>query len=108
MGHLTGSLHQSIALESFHSIDENGDASYNAATTIPCRIERRIKKVVSMKGEDAVSTCLIIIDGNVTLDGFGRDRITLPAAMGSRQPVILSIEDARDESGVNDHYEIST
>ena len=110
MGHLTGSLNQTITLETFNSYqtDGSGDASYNAAVTYPARIERRIKKVISLKGEEAVSNTLIILDGTVTLDEFGRDRITLPSTMGSKQPVILSIEDARDESGTNDHRGVST
>jgi len=108
MGHLTPSLKQTITFESFHSMDSNGDPSYNAAVTYPARVERRIKKVRTIQGEEAVSTCLIILDSNVTLDEFGRDRITLPATMGSKQPIILSIEDARDQSGTNDHWEVST
>ncbi len=108
MGHLTSSLNQTIALETFHSHDQYGDASYNAAATYPARIERRIKKVISLQGQEAVSNTLIILDGDVSLDEFGRDRITLPSDMGSKQPVILSIEDARDQSGVNDHWEVST
>lgn len=108
MGHLTASLNQTIALETFNSMDQYGDPSFNAAVTYPARIERRIKKVISLKGQEAVSNTLIILDGNVSLDEFGRDRITLPATMGSKQPIILSIEDARDQSGVNDHWEVST
>lgn len=108
MGHLTASLNQTITLETFHSMDQYGDPSYNTSVSYPARIERRIKKVISLQGQEAVSSTLIILDGNVSLDEFGRDRITLPTTMGSKQPVILSIEDARDQSGVNDHWEIST
>jgi hypothetical protein len=108
MGHLTPSLNQTITFESFNSIDSSGDTSYNTGVSYPARIERRIKRVMSLKGEEAVSSTLIILDGNVTLDEFGRDRITLPVNMGSKQPLILSIEDARDQSGVNDHWEVST
>lgn len=108
MGHLTASLNQTITLEPFHSYDGSADPSYNAAVTYPARIERRIKKVISLQGQEVVSNTLIILDGNVSLDEFGRDRITLPSTMGSKQPVILSIEDARDQSGVNDHWEVST
>ena len=110
MGHLTPSLNQTITLETFNSAaaDGMGDASYNAGVSYQARIERRIKKVIDTKGEEAVSTCLIILGGDVTLDEYGRDRITLPASMGSKQPVILAIEDARDQSGTNDHWEVST
>jgi len=108
MGHLTPSLNQTVTLEGFNSIDQYGDASYNVGVSYPARIERRIKKVMSMKGTEVVSTCLIILDGNVTLDALGRDRITLPASMGSAQPVILAIEDAPDYLGAIDHYEVST
>lgn len=110
MGHLTNHLHQTITLESYNSMDQYGDVSYNAAVSYPARIERRIKKVIALNppGQEAVSNTLIILDGNVTLDEYGRDRITLPSTMGSKKPVILSIEDARDESGTNDHWEIST
>lgn len=108
MGHLTGSLNQTITMESFNSADQYGDPSYNTGVSYPARIERRIKKVISLAGQEAVSNTLIILDGDISLDEFGRDRITLPASMGSKQPVILSIEDARGESGVNDHWEVST
>lgn len=108
MGHLTGALNQTIIIESFHSMDGYGDPSYNAAVTYPARIERRIRKVVTMAGEDAISNTLIIVDANVSLNEQGLDRLTLPSTMGSTQPVILTIEDARGYDGVNDHWEVST
>ena len=108
MGHLTPSLNQTITLESFHSADGAGDPSYNTGAAYPARVERRIKRVTDQKGDEVVSTCLVILDGNVTLDEYCRDRITLPSTMGSKQPRILAIEDARDASGVNDHWEVST
>jgi hypothetical protein len=111
MGHLTPSLNQTITFESIYAaapVDLNGDPSYNTGVSYPARIERRIKKVTTLQGQEAVSSTLIILDGNGSLDEFGRDRITLPVNMGSKQPIILSIEDARDQSGVNDHWEVST
>jgi hypothetical protein len=65
--------------------------------------------VVTIQGQDAVSTTLIILPTSVSLDMYGRDRITLPAAYGSKQPVILAIENAIDnDTGINDHWEVST
>lgn len=102
-------LNQSITFEGFNSIDQYGDASYNASSTVAAKIDLRIKKVVSLQGKEAVSTTLIVIPASVSLDLLGRDRITLPADMGSKQPVILAIENAIDnETGINDHWEVST
>ena len=102
-------LNQSITFEGFNSIDQYGDASYNASSTVAAKIDLRIKKVVSLQGKEAVSTTLIVIPASVSLDLFGRDRITLPADMGSKQPLILAIENAIDnETGINDHWEVST
>lgn len=111
MGHLTPSLNQTVTLETIYSaapIDQYGDPSYNTGVSYPARIERRIKKVITPQGDEAVSNTLIILEGSVSLDEYCRDRITLPSTMGSKQPRILAIEDARDQSGSNDHWEIST
>jgi hypothetical protein len=110
MGEFDSLMPQTVTIEGFHSyaVDGSMDPSYNAAVSSPAKIDLRIKKVVSLKGQDAVSTCLIILPASVSLDLFGRDRITLPSSMGSRQPVILAIENAIDnETGVNDHWEVS-
>jgi hypothetical protein len=110
MGEFDSLMNQSVAIEGFNSYAADGsmDPSYNASVSYPAKIDLRIKKVVSLKGQDAVSTCLIVIPASVSLDLLGRDRITLPASMGSRQPVILAIENAIDnETGINDHWEVS-
>jgi hypothetical protein len=109
MGEFDSLMNQRITIEGFNSIDQYGDASYNASTTVSAKIDLRIKKVVSLQGKEAVSTTLIVIPSSVSLDLLGRDRITLPADMGSKQPIILAIENAIDnETGINDHWEVST
>lgn len=108
MGHLTSHLNQTVTFEAFHSNDQYGDPSYNAAVTYPARVERRIRKVMSLQGVEAVSTTLIVLDGDVSMNQQGLDRITLPSTMGLRQPIILAIDDARGDDGVNDHWEVST
>jgi hypothetical protein len=86
----TDLLNQTVTVETFSSVDQFGDATYNTAVTYPARIERRVKVVKSMKGETAVSTASIFLNGSVSLDKFGRDRITLP---DTTTPPILAIED---------------
>lgn len=111
MSHLSPHLNQTITLETIYTaapVDINGDPSYNTGVSYAARIERRIKKVITQAGEEAVSNTLIILDGSVSLDEYCRDRITLPTTMGSKQPIILAIEDARGDDGANDHWEIST
>lgn len=109
MGEFDGLLNQSVTFEGFNSIDQYGDPSYNASTTVAAKIDLRIKKVVTLQGQEAVSTTLIILPASVSPDLYGRDRITLPSAYGSKQPIILAIENAIDnETGINDHWEIST
>lgn len=109
MSEFDGLLNQSVTFEGFNSIDQYGDPSYNASSTVAAKIDLRIKKVISLQGQEAVSTTLIIIPASVSLDLYGRDRITLPAAYGSKQPVILAIENAIDnDTGINDHWSVST
>jgi hypothetical protein len=105
---LTGLLKQSVILETFNSVDRFGDVTYNAAVTLPARVERRVKVVRSMKGETAVSTAAIFLNGTVALDPYGRDRITInssalpltfPFVLGGMKPVILAIEDGVDGAG---------
>ena len=109
MGEFDSLMNQSITFEGFHSIDQYGDTSYNTSSTVKAKIDLRIKKVVSLQGHEAVSTTLIILPTSVSLDLMGRDRITLPASMGSKQPVILAIENAIDnDTGINDHWSVST
>jgi len=112
MSEFDGLLNQSVQIETIYTaapVDQYGDPSYNTAVTYLAKIDLRIKKVVTIQGQDAVSTTLIILPSSVSLDLLGRDRITLPAAYGSKQPVILAIENAIDnDTGNNDHWEVST
>lgn len=109
MGEFDSLFNQRITIEGFNSIDQYGDPSYNASVTVPAKIDLRIKKVISLQGKEAVSTTLIVIPASTSLDLLGRDRITLPIDMGSKQPIILAIENAIDnETGINDHWEVST
>jgi hypothetical protein len=97
-------LNQTITLETFNSYSNNlGDCSYNTAVTLPARVERRIKVVRSLKGENAVSTATIFLNGSITLDKYGRDRITLP---DSTTPPILAIEDGVKGDGTVLYYEV--
>lgn len=109
MGEFDGLMNQSVTIEGFNSITETGDTSYNTGVSYPAKIDLRIKKVIALTGEEAVSTTLIVLPTTYSPDIYGRDRITLPAAFGSKQPVILAIEDATDnDTGINDHWEVST
>lgn len=101
---LAGLLNQSISLESFASINGYGDCSYNTAATYPARVERRVKVVRSLKGETVVSTACVFLDGSVSLDKLGRDRITLP---DGTKPVILAIEDGVDGAGNTVYVEVN-
>lgn len=102
---LSGLLNQTITLETFHSVtNQFGDCSYNTAVTYPARVERRIKVVKSLKGETAVSTACIFLNGSVSLDKFGRDRITLP---DTTQPPILAIEDGVNADGTVLYVEVN-
>lgn len=100
-------LNQQVTIETFHSIDLNGDPSYNAGATYIARVERRIKIVRALTGDQAVSTNGIFLDGAVSsvLDPFGRDRITLP---DGTKPIILAIEDGVDGDGTTMYVEVDT
>lgn len=109
MGEFDALMVQTVTYETFHSINSYGDPSYNTGTSVKAKIDLRIRKVITLEGKEAVSTCLIVLPSTISPDLYGRDRITLPAAYGSRQPVILAIEDARElDSNTIDHWEIST
>ena len=112
MGEFDGLFNQSVTIESIYTaapIDQYGDPSYNTGVSYSAKIDLRVKKVRSFTGEEAVSTTLIILPASVSLDLYGRDRITLPAAYGSKQPLILAIENAIDnDTGINDHWEVSS
>jgi hypothetical protein len=112
MGELDEVLNQSVTIESFHSINEYGDPSYNAGVTYKAMVQRRVKIVRTFHGKDlsgseAVSTCSVLMDGVVSaaLDRFGRDRITMP---DGTQPLILAIEDGIDDQGQTIYVEVST
>lgn len=112
MGELDEVLNQSVTIETFHSIDVNGDPSYNVGVTYKAMVQRRVKIVRSFHGKDlngseAVSNCSVLMDGAVSsvLDAYGRDRITLP---DGTHPLILSIEDGIDDTGETIYVEVST
>jgi hypothetical protein len=106
MGEWDSLMNQSVTIETFHSIDQYGDPSYNAAITSRALVQKKIRKVITLQGQEAVSSTLVILPSSVTLDAFGRDRITMP---DGKKPIILAIEDAIDnDTGINDHNEVST
>ena len=109
MGEIDDILNDEITIEPFVSQDANGDRTYGAAVTYPAFVSQRIKKVVSMQGEDTVSSVSIMLDGAVVFDLRGRDRITIdPGTAYATQPVILAMEDAKDGDGNRIYWEIST
>lgn len=112
MGELDEVLNQSVTIEPFNSIDENGDPSYNAGVTYKAMVQRRVKVMRTFHGRDlagfeAVSTCSVLMDGSVSasLDKYGRDRITMP---DGTKPLILAIEDGIDDTGETIYVEVST
>ena len=102
---LTNLLNQTITLSTFNSTDKYGDCSYNSPVSYKARVERRIKIVRSMQGMEAVSTAAIYLDGTVSLDSKGRDKITLP---DGSTPIILAISDGIDGGGATYYTEVST
>lgn len=102
---LSNLLNQTIQLSTFNSVNKYGDASYNTAASYKARVERRIKIVRSMQGTEAVSTSAVYLDGSVSLDSKGRDKITLP---DGSTPTILTISDGIDGGGATYYTEIST
>lgn len=111
MSEFDGFFNQSISLQTIYTaapIDVYGDASYNTATTVAANIQMRIKAVTTIQGDEAISNALITLPSSTSLDVYGRDKITLPASMGSRTPPILAIANAIDnDTGINDHWEVS-
>jgi hypothetical protein len=107
MGELDEVLNQSVTIETFNSIDQNGDTSYNIGVVYKAMVQRRVKLIRTFKAEQAVSTCSVLMDGMISaiLDKFGRDRITLP---DSTQPLIMAIEDGIDDTGETIYVEVST
>jgi hypothetical protein len=107
MGELDEVLNQSVTIEGFNSINETGDPSYNAGVVYKAMVQRRVKMIRTFKGDEAVSTCSVLMDGTVSaiLDDYGRDRITLP---DTTQPLIMAIEDGIDDTGETIYVELST
>jgi hypothetical protein len=109
MGEIDDILNDTVTIEPFLGEDTNGDRTYGTAVTYPAFVSQRIKKVLSMQGEDVVSTVSVMLDGAVVFDRRGRDRITIdPGTAYASQPVILAMEDAKDGDGTRIYWEIST
>lgn len=108
-GYMSPHLHQTCTVEPFSSYDISGNITYGSATTYPCRIERRQRKVFTTEGEEVVANLVVYLDNDVSMNNFCKDRITLPAGYYEpRQPRILSIVGARDYYGALDHWEVYT
>jgi hypothetical protein len=77
MGEIDDILNDTVTIEPFLGEDTNGDRTYGTAVTYPAFVSQRIKKVLSMQGEDVVSTVSVMLDGAVVFDRRGRDPITI-------------------------------
>ena len=108
-GHMSPHLHQTCTIEPFSSYDISGNPSYGSASTYPCRIERRQRKVFTREGEEVVANLVVYLDNDVSMNMYCKDRITLPQTeYVPRQPRILSIVGARNYTGGIDHWEVYT
>ena len=86
-------LNQSVTLETYHSQDAFGDASYNASSVLPARVSYRQKLVYTQSGEEVMSFCHVTVDSEVKY----KDLITLTDGV-KRTPLMIRHARGRDGS----------
>ena len=104
---LRGQLRQTIQVQHQTGYPTGqGVVTYGATTNVAARLEPHIQSVLTQDGETRDSSHRIVIDSTFT--PLLSDIVTLPAGAGaSMQPrAILSIQQAIDELGATDHWEI--
>ncbi|MBE6506415.1 MAG: hypothetical protein E7Z72_00615 [Methanocorpusculum parvum] len=91
-------LRQTIAVQKATSTTD-GDHEYSNPVQHPARIEHTTRRVLNTKGEEVVSTALII-----TVNPIGKnDRITLPDGTAKTPLQVSALPDA---DGAIGHYEV--
>jgi hypothetical protein len=99
-----GWAHQSISIETPGAYDDFGNPSTGTATTYSAIVIQQNKMVRDRSGNQVVSSCQILLPGEVTLDP--ESKITLP---DGTQPVVLNVGSTPDfDTGNNLVTEIYT
>ena len=86
-------LNQSVTLETYHSQNAFGDASYNVAVVLPARVSYRQKLVYTQAGEEVMSFCHVTVPVEVKYE----DLITLADGV-HRVPLAIRHAIGRDGS----------
>lgn len=95
-------LTDTVTLERYQSQNAYGASVYAAPQSVPARIEYTTVHMANRQGQDIVSTTLVFLDADVTVDH--RDRLTLS---DGTHPSIQRIMPVKDHQGVLQHWELS-
>jgi hypothetical protein len=82
-------LEDTVTIEPFSTLTGAQEASYSAAVTYRCLIERGARRVIGNDGREVVSNVQVTIPNRVHVDP--RSRITLPAGFVPQTPAILGV-----------------
>jgi hypothetical protein len=93
-----------VSLEAFTGSTDYGEHQYGAAVQLQCAIEEKIRKVLTVQGEERISNTTLYIAGG-PIDP--RDKITMPVTFkGPSQPSILVVSNIHDTDGSFSHAEV--
>lgn len=94
---------QTVTVEPYTGQNQYAEPTYGASVQYSAFVQRKTKLVRDRAGREVVSMAQVYLDGSVNVGV--QDRITLP---DGSQPVILSVEDLPDETGVSHHKVVNT
>lgn len=90
-------LLDTVTLERWTGRDAYGVDTFGPAETYPARVSGRVRRIMTVTGDERVSTATIYFDQSPGITPF--DRVTLPARFVPRSPPILAIRTSPDDLG---------
>lgn len=88
-----------VSVEPLTGEDRYGKKTYGTAVVYRAFVFGRIRKVMTMEGQEKVSSVTAVIASSAILDV--KSRYTLPVRFTPRVPVVLAVDNSTDESGAH-------
>lgn len=95
-------LSETVYHAAYSGQDGYGQPTYAPAIARACRIEWKLRRIVTATGQERMSRARVFLDGTFTMDL--RDQLTLP---DGTMPTLQLVYAPSDVDGTRHHWEVS-